>query len=79
MAGLAADWRGWEGTRRWEAAENGLSIEARHNGARVELLLVVRRDYAPDAWELRVPITIGPGESLTRLASACARLLSEPA
>jgi hypothetical protein len=30
---LAADWRGWEGTRTWDAVERGLTIEATIAGA----------------------------------------------
>lgn len=66
---LARDWRGWEGTRTWDALEHGMSIEATHLGRVVKLLFVLRRDYKPDAWELRLPIEIAPGESLARAAS----------
>jgi hypothetical protein len=75
---LARDWRGWDGTRRWDALEHGMSIEATHHGRRIELLFIVRRDYERDAWELRVPILLEPGESLTSAASACAALLGRP-
>ena len=76
MSELARDWRGWGGTRRWEALEHGMSIEAIHRGRVVELLFIIRRDYRPDAWELRLPISITPGESLTRVTSACAGLFA---
>lgn len=74
--GLAADWRGWDGVRRWDAAENGLSIEATHHGSRVELLFILRRDYDSDAWELRAPIEVAPGEALTNLARAAGQLIT---
>jgi Family of unknown function (DUF6228) len=77
MAHLARDWRGWTGTRRWDALENGMGIEATHHGGRVELLFIVRRDLERDAWELRVPISLAPGESLARVALACAGLFAD--
>jgi hypothetical protein len=73
FAGLVDDWRGWSGARQWDALEHGMSIYATHQGRRVELVFVVRRDYKPDAWELRVPILVAPGETLTRFAQAIAR------
>jgi hypothetical protein len=72
---LEERWRGWDGIRRWDAVEHGLSVEATHNGGVVELLFIVRRDFKPDAWELRVPILIAPGESLKRISSSIAWLL----
>ena len=74
FASLAHDWRGWKGTRAWNTLEHGLSINATHTGNRVELLIVLRRDDMPDAWEAHVPILVAPGESLPRLASASREL-----
>ena len=71
---LATSWRGWDGTRRWDALELGISIEATHHGNRVELLFIVRRDYSSDAWQVRLPIFVAPGESLSRLAKAAGEL-----
>jgi Family of unknown function (DUF6228) len=74
---LVRDWRGWDGTRRWDAVEHGMSIEATHRGRVVELLFILRRDYEPDAWELRLPIIIAPGEPLAQAARATASLFDE--
>jgi len=74
LASLAADWRGWKGTRTWDALEHGMTIEATHRGSRVELLFIVRRDYEADAWQLRVPVLVAPGESLSRLATSATQL-----
>ena len=74
LAGLAGDWRGWDGTRTWNALEHGVTIEATHRGSRVQLLFIVRRDYKPDAWQVRLPVLVAPGESLSRLAQASAGL-----
>jgi len=74
LAGLAADWRGWEGVRRWDTLEMEIGLEATHQGHRVKLLFIVRRDYEQDSWELRLPILVAPGESLSRLAVGTAGL-----
>ena len=67
--GLAADWRGWDGTRTWDSIEHGMTIEATHRGSRVELLLVIRRDptHPETALEVRLPLFVEPGESLSRV------------
>ena len=49
LKGLVDDWRGWSGSRQWEALEHGMSICATHHGRRVELVFLVRRDWKPDA------------------------------
>jgi hypothetical protein len=72
--GLANDWQGWSGTRRWDALEHGMTIEATHNGRRVVLLITLRRDYEADAWQVRVPLAIPPGEPLSEAAAAMRRL-----
>jgi hypothetical protein len=74
LASLAADWRGWDGTRNWDALEHGMTIEATHRGNRVELLFIVRHDYKTDAWQVRLPVLVAPGESLSRLAKSSAEL-----
>jgi len=77
LAELAADWRGWKGTRTWDAIEGEMTIEATHRGNRVELLFILRRDYEPDAWEVRLPLLIAPGESLSQIAKAGHHLFSD--
>jgi hypothetical protein len=74
LARLAADWRGWHGTRTWRSFRHDLRIEATHRGARVELMFIIRRDFELDAWEVRFPLLIAPGESLSRLARASGEL-----
>ena len=73
LEGLVADWAGWDGTRRWDAMGPELSIEASHHGGIVRLLFIVRQDEEPDAWQLRVPVYVNPGEPLSRLAAAARR------
>jgi hypothetical protein len=77
FADLARDWRGWTDTRRWDAVENGMSIDATHRGRVVELLFTLRRDYKPDAWVFRLPFFMAPGESMSRTASEIASLFEQ--
>lgn len=69
------DWRGWEGERSWHSLEGGLRIDAKHSGRAVELTVVVRSSYEPDAWELRIPFAVEPGEQLSALATAAASMI----
>ena len=41
FAGLAADWRGWSGTREWTSLESDLKIEARHEYGHVQLRVIL--------------------------------------
>jgi Family of unknown function (DUF6228) len=79
---LAADWRGWEGERRWKALE-GMAIEARHNG-RAHVLVAVTIEHSwytsageKDAWSARVVIALEAGEQLTAVARQLASLLGK--
>jgi len=70
FASLADDWKGWHGTRAWHALEDEMIIEASHGGRFVELQFTLRRENdESDDWELRLPILLAPGESLTRAAA----------
>ena len=79
LAGLAADWRGWDGKRRWQAIEREMEIEAQHDGrAHVMLAVTVRRPeraYAGDAWSARIVFTVEAGEEFTTLAKEIITLL----
>ena len=79
LAGLAADWRGWDGKRRWQALEREMEIEASHDGrAHVMLAVTVRRPeraYADDPWSARVVFTVEAGEELATLAKEIISLL----
>jgi len=80
FAGLASDWRGWKGERRWEALEREMAIDARHDGrANVMIAVTVRRaerTYAGDVWPARVVFTVEAGEQLATLASDIGSLLA---
>jgi hypothetical protein len=72
FAGLAADWRGWSGTREWASLGSELTIQARHQFGHVQLRVTVRRDL-PDGgnhgWTASADITLEPGEQLSRVTA----------
>jgi Family of unknown function (DUF6228) len=67
FADLAAQWRGWEGDKEWEAL--GLRLAARHDGlGHVTLDVTLEEDYATaDRWRVRASLAIDAG-ALDRLA-----------
>jgi hypothetical protein len=78
---LADDWRGWSGTRVWNALEHEMTVDARHDGrGYVSLGVTLRRPeraYADDAWSARVVFVLEAGEELTALARSIDELLSQ--
>lgn len=79
FVGLVDDWKGWRGVRHWETILGELCIDATHRGHCVELLFATRVPYRGgepgDAdVEVRLRIEVQPGEELSRLAAATARL-----
>jgi hypothetical protein len=67
FAGLADDWRGWEGERVYESMEHDLRFVAEHDGhARLRIRLWQSSD--PNGWTVETRLTLDPGEELTRLA-----------
>lgn len=79
LTGLASDWRGWEGTRHWQAMGHEMEIDARHDGrATVTLAVTVRRParaWADDAWSARVVFAVEAGEELATLTGDIASRL----
>lgn len=70
FAGLADDWRGWTGARRWESLEGDLTINARHQRSHVVLKIELRCDrfdWDNDGWRVVGDVTIDPGEQLSRV------------
>jgi hypothetical protein len=77
---LAADWRGWDGERRWAALEGEMEIEATHDGAQVRIAVTVKRPdmtFAKDAWSARIVFTLEPGEQLAGVARDMASALAQ--
>jgi hypothetical protein len=76
MAGLAADFRGWAGTRSW--AVNHLRLTAAfHSGGHVELCWTVRPWITRSDWEASVTTWIEGGQQMTELAAAMKDFLSQ--
>ncbi|MBF5030386.1 MULTISPECIES: DUF6228 family protein [unclassified Micromonospora] len=76
---LAADWRGWNGTRTWTSVERELAIDARHDGRGYVSLGVTLRapglDVEDKAWSARAVFVLEAGEEMTRFAADLTHLL----
>jgi len=71
FASLAADWRGWSGTREWTSLESDLKIEARHEYGHVQLHVTLHNALAGwgnHGWKASADLTLDPGEQLSRVA-----------
>ena len=82
LAGLADEWRGWPGSRRWRALEHQMSLAAAHDGrGHVSLEVTLRRQrrpYAEDAWSARSVVIVEAGEEMTALARDVKSLFAQP-
>lgn len=77
FAELAADWRGWSGTREWASVESDLKIAARHEFGHVQLhvsLRSVKSGWGDRGWTVPAELTLEAGEQLRRVAAAIADL-----
>lgn len=75
---LAANWRGWSGTKTWDDDEGCVSMSASHDGKGLVLLHVVIRSLAyqgPGEWAASAEVPIEPG-ALDRIASEVRLLAS---
>jgi hypothetical protein len=62
VADLAANWRGWEGSKQWASIEGCLNLDARHDGlGHIELRVGLRGQYSGDAWRAEGTLTLEPG------------------
>jgi hypothetical protein len=60
FASLAADWRGWSGTRTW--GRNTLILEATHDGlGHIALTVKLGQNLYPNAWRAQVTLKIDAG------------------
>jgi Family of unknown function (DUF6228) len=75
LADVAAEWRGWEGTRQWDS-RRALRVEARHDGhANVRLRFSLQSLHSPGGWNASAEVELAAGEELASLAAAVASLL----
>jgi len=76
MDGLAADFRGWAGTRSW--AVNHLQLTAAsHSGGHVELCWTIRPWITRPDWEASLTTWIEAGQQMTELAAAIRAFLTQ--
>jgi Family of unknown function (DUF6228) len=75
--GLAAGWRGWQGTRTYESLEHDLRLTATHDG-HVQLVVQLRETMVPDGWSATAVVQLDRGEEMIRAAGDVAALLSPP-
>ena len=77
FADLAAEWRGWDGDRRWAALEGDVSIAASHDGlGTISILVELRAEPAARAepeWRASLVLDVDAG-GLDQLARAAKRL-----
>ena len=73
---MAADWRGWDGSRVYESLEHDLRLEATHEGSHVRLDVTLRQSSQADGWRVSATLRLEPGEQLSRAAVDVGALLS---
>jgi hypothetical protein len=74
--GLAADFRGWDGTRSWAAGHLAITA-AFHPGGHVELRWTIRPRLTRPRWEASVTTWIEGGQQMTELAGAVKQFLAQ--
>ncbi|CAL9337091.1 hypothetical protein SUDANB108_00188 [Streptomyces sp. enrichment culture] len=69
LAGLAEEFRGWDGSRAWRSLEDDLTLVAEHAGSHVRLTWGLH-DRLPDpAWRFEMTTIHAPGEDMRSLAN----------
>jgi hypothetical protein len=71
VQGLADDWRGWTGERKWRSLDAKMWIDARRDGSgHVTLGATLQEDASgSDAWSARVVVVLEGGEQMSGLAA----------
>jgi hypothetical protein len=67
FAELARDWRGWEGSRVWESADDDFLVVCKHDGIAGVRVEVTLRHHEED-WEVtsELFVELGPLDALAR-------------
>lgn len=71
---LAANWRGWHGSRDYESIEGDLRIQATHDG-HVNLRVALCESTVPEGWRVEAEVRLDAGEALTAAAADVASLV----
>jgi len=74
--GLAADYRGWDGTRSWAASHLELTATF-HSGGHVELGWTIRPWLMRPGWEASLTTWIEGGQQMSELATAIRAFLTQ--
>jgi hypothetical protein len=71
LQSLVDDWRGWTGERKWRSMDAKMWIDAHHDGTgHVTLGATLHEDSSsPDAWSVRVTVTLEAGEQMSQLVA----------
>jgi hypothetical protein len=78
LDGLAADFRGWEGSRSWAANHLKLTADF-HSRGHVELRWALRPwDSRRDSWEATVTTWLEAGQQISGLAADVRAFLARP-
>jgi uncharacterized protein DUF6228 len=59
---LAADWRGWEAERRWEAYEGGLTLDVQNDARGHASISVELWEHSQHGWVVRGEVPLDPGQ-----------------
>jgi hypothetical protein len=73
---LAANWRGWEGTKSWRSPESHLVVEATATSNGHRRLRFSLRDLPVPTWRAWVELDLEGGEEMTRVAAELVELVS---
>jgi hypothetical protein len=66
FAGLANDWRGWQGIRSWQSVEGHFRIDAQHDGhAQLDISML---ESHPGRWSFKARLTFDAGEQVRQAA-----------
>jgi Family of unknown function (DUF6228) len=76
FADLEREWRGWDGERRWETMEGGLSLTCTHDGRGTITVAVVLENLSGSDWTAEAALVVESGEELSRLVRDLRRLLA---
>jgi hypothetical protein len=71
---LAANWRGWKGSRDFESIEGDLRVEATHNG-HVNLRVLLWESTVLGGWRVEAEVRLEAGEALSAAAVDIAELV----
>lgn len=71
---LAANWRGWNGSRHYESIEGDLRVQATHDG-HINLRVLLWESTVPAGWRVEAEVRLDAGEALSAAARDIAELV----